>query len=186
MNDCRLTSTDSLTLALKRKGITSWNVLLLFVKNIPYGRNKNRFDFSLVLSENRGSCSSKHAFLKQIATLNNIKNVQLILGMYKMETKNTPKIGNILNVNKLNYLPEAHCYLRVNGKRIDVTSAQANINKIEESILIEKEISPNQVVSFKVKYHQEFLKKWILENNLPFTFKEIWEIREQCIANLSA
>jgi len=185
MNDYKLTSTDNLTLELKRKGITSWSTLLEFVKNIPYGRNKNRIDFSLVLSENKGTCSSKHAFLKQIAILNNIKNVQLILGMYKMDVINTPKIGKVLFNHKLPYVPEAHCYLKVNDKRIDVTSAQANINKIEESILIEKEITPNQVVYFKVKYHQAFLENWIAENKIPFTFKEVWGIREQCIANLS-
>jgi hypothetical protein len=48
--------------------------LLEKVKVIPYGRNLNRHDFSLVLSENKGTCSSKHAFLKDFADKNNIKN----------------------------------------------------------------------------------------------------------------
>ena len=42
----------------------SFEELIVKVKNLPYGRNANRYDFSLVLSENKGTCSSKHAFLK--------------------------------------------------------------------------------------------------------------------------
>ena len=185
MEDYKLTSVDNLTLSLNNKGITSWTTLLQFVKNIPYGRNENRTNFSLVISENKGTCSSKHAYLKQIALLNNIDNVQLILGMYKMNAINTPKIGDTLLKNNLSYLPEAHCYLKISGKRVDVTTAQSDIENIVDHILIEKEIQPNQVIDFKVAYHQKFLKKWIKENKIPFTFHEIWKIREQCIINLS-
>lgn len=71
-----------------------------FVKQIPYGRNANREDFSLVISENKGTCSSKHAYLKDFATKNNIPNVQLITGMYKINEQNT-KIGTILSENNL-------------------------------------------------------------------------------------
>ena len=42
------------------------------IKNLPYGRNANRYDFTLVLSENKGTCSSKHAFLKDFADKNEI------------------------------------------------------------------------------------------------------------------
>jgi hypothetical protein len=45
-----------------------FEALIEKVKNIPYGRNSNRTDFSLVISENKGTCSSKHAFLKDFFT----------------------------------------------------------------------------------------------------------------------
>jgi hypothetical protein len=48
------------------------------VKHIPYGRNSNRYDFTLVISENKGTCSSKHAFLKDFANKNNIPNINYI------------------------------------------------------------------------------------------------------------
>jgi hypothetical protein len=155
-----------------------------FVKQIPYGRNTNREDFSLVISENKGTCSSKHAYLKDFATKNNIPNVQLIIGIYKMNEQNT-KIGTILSENNLEYIPEAHCYLKIDGKTVDVTSKESSFEKIKLDLLQEIEIEPYQVADFKIKYHQEFLKNWLIETNSKFSFDEIWKIREQCISQLS-
>ena len=159
----------------------NFNELIQLVKNIPYGRNSNRYDFSLVLSENKGTCSSKHAFLKDFADKNTIDNVKLYIGIYKMSEKNTPKIGSILSNNNLNYIPEAHCYLKVNNEIIDVTTTTSNFDKIKNDIIDEFEIQPNQVADFKVNYHKKFILKWIIKENIYYTFDEIWKIRELCI-----
>lgn len=158
--------------------------LIETVKNIPYGRNANREDFSLVITENKGTCSSKHAFLKDYASKNNIKNVSLFIGIYKMNEKNT-KIGSILKDNNLEYLPEAHCYLKVNGNVMDVTSKESNFENLKNDILEEIEIKAHQVSEFKIKYHKDYIKKWIINNQINYKFEEIWKIREQCIAKLS-
>lgn len=155
------------------------------VKNIPYGRNSNRTDFSLVISENKGTCSSKHAFLKDFAVKNNIANVKLFIGIFKMNESNTPKIFPLLTRNNLNFIPEAHCYLKINETPLDVTTLESFYDKIKEDIVEEVSIEPNQVADFKVEYHQNFLKNWIIENQIPFTFEEIWNIREKCIQKLS-
>ena len=154
------------------------------VKHIPYGRTSSRSDFSLVLTENKGTCSSKHAFLKDFSNQNKIENVKLFIGIYKMNEQNT-KIGSILAENNIKYIPEAHCYLSIDNQYVDVTSKDSDFEKLRKDILEEIEIEPFQVVDFKVNYHKEFLKKWLIENNIKFTFDEIWTIREQCIANLS-
>lgn len=155
------------------------------VKNIPYGRNSNRTDFSLVISENKGTCSSKHAFLKDFAVKNNIANVKLFIGIFKMNESNTPKIFPLLTRSNLNFIPEAHCYLKINETPLDVTTLESFYDKIKEDIVEEVSIEPNQVADFKVDYHQNFLKNWIIENQIPFTFEEIWNIREKCIQKLS-
>lgn len=49
----------------------------------------------------------------------------------------------------------------------------------------ETEIQPNQVINFKIEYHQNFLKNWILTSNQTKSFTEIWNIREKCIQKLS-
>lgn len=41
-----------------------------------------RFDFSLVISENKGTCSYKHAFLMDFEDKNEIKNVKLYIGIF--------------------------------------------------------------------------------------------------------
>lgn len=178
-------SEDSLTNLICSKGILNWDELLIFIQHVPYGRNANRTDFSLVLTENQGTCSSKHALVKKIADLNHIKGVKLILGLYKMNQVNTPKIGNELANNGIEYIPEAHCYLKLNNERLDITSQNSSIGKIEKDIILELEIEPDQVADYKVEYHKEFLKNWISENQIEFSFDDIWSIREKCIENLS-
>ncbi|WP_296381283.1 hypothetical protein [Winogradskyella sp.] len=181
-----LVSSDELTKILKKSNISSWNELTDFIKNLPYGRNDNRTDLSLVLKDKKGTCSSKHALLKEIASLNAIPNIKLILGIYKMNSSNTPKIGDILVKVNLQYIPEAHCYLFIDGERIDFTSRNSDFNRIKNDVLLEQEIEPHQVAQFKVDFHKAFIKTWIKEQNIPFSFNEIWELREQCITNLSA
>lgn len=163
----------------------AFNDLLDKVKNIPYGRNTNRFDFSLVISENKGTCSSKHAFLKEYADIHNIPNVKLYIGIFKMNEENTSKIYPLLSENKINYIPEAHCYLKIDGIPVDVTTSESLYDKIKDDILEEIEIEPYQVSEFKVDYHKDFTKKWIVESNEIKTFDDLWKIRESCIEKLS-
>ncbi len=181
----KLISDKPLTQLAKKKGILSWEAILTYVRQLPYGRNKDRTNLSLVLTEEKGTCSSKHALLKAIADENHLKDVQLLLGIYQMTETNTPGIGTTLTQNGLSFLPEAHCYLMVNQRRIDLTSESSDITRIQSDILEETDIKPEQVGNFKVEYHKQFLKKWIHENKINFTFDEIWKIREACIANLA-
>lgn len=182
----KLNSQDPLTQQIKHKNIATWQELLTFVQQLPYGRNSSRTDFQLVLTENRGTCSTKHAFLKQVADLNTVPNVHLILGMYKMSAQNTPQIAQVLTKHQLAFLPEAHCYLMINDQRLDLTNMEADISKIEKDIIEEQYIAPLQVGTFKVNYHQEYLRNWLTETSLDCTFEQLWQIRERCIACLAS
>lgn len=179
-------STDNLTALIKEKEIKNWSDLIEYTRNLPYGRNLNREDFSLVIKENKGTCSSKHSFLKKVADLNEFENVKLILGMYRMDNLNTPKIGNTILENGLEYIPEAHCYLKLNNQRIDITSINSDIENLIDDIIEEIEIKPELVNKFKVDYHKQYLHNWINENEIEMGFDKIWEIREQCIKKLES
>lgn len=180
----RIDSKNELSQLVRNEGITDWVLLVEFISSLPYGRNENRYDLSLVLKEKKGTCSSKHAFLKAIALDNNQEDVKLILGLYKMDNKNTPRIGYELIKNSLDYIPEAHCYLRIGEKRLDITTENSNFEKIENSLIEEIEILPHQVSDYKLDYHKNFLNEWISENNIKFTLDELWAIRENCIKNI--
>lgn len=182
--DFPLESKDSNTQLLLSKGITTWREALQFIRKIPYGRNTNRADFSLVLTENKGTCSSKHAFLKEIARNNHIPNVDLIVGIYKMNENNT-KIGSLLTENNLEYIPEAHCYLRINNQTVDVTTMQSEFDKLQSDILMEVRIEAHQVIDYKIQLHHDYIQKWIIKNKITATFEEIWILREKCIQHLS-
>jgi len=185
MTNRKLLSKDELTVIINNNGIQTWGELIDFVKTLPYGRNSNRTDFELVITEKKGSCSSKHSLLKKVANLNNIPNIKLILGIYKMTKNNTPNIGNVLIDNSIDFMPEAHCYLKIEGIKTDITTFQSDFEKLEKDIIQELEIQPEQVAEFKVEYHKDFIKNWILENNVKMDFDEIWQIREKCIMNLT-
>ncbi len=183
--DQKLTSEDSTTLLLKERQITNLRKLLSYIRALPYGRNSNRQDLSLVIKENKGTCSSKHACVKMLMDLNEIKEVQLILCLYKMNERNTPGIGPHIKENNLSYIPEAHCYLQIKDQKIDLTKTDSNLSTIKNDILEEIKINPEQITDFKVEYHKKYLKKWIAKNDIPKDFKAIWEIREACIQELS-
>jgi hypothetical protein len=102
-----------------------------------------------------------------------------------MSKENTPKTGTILEDSGLVYIPEAHCYLKINGQHMDFTNKDSFYDKIKNDILEEIEIHPFQVSEFKVNFHKDYLKKWLSKVNSIMTFKQVWEIREQCIHNLS-
>lgn len=179
-----ISANDRLTALVTAQNIHTWSDLIDFTCNLPYGRNLNRHDFSLVVQEGKGTCSSKHAFLKKVADLNGFKQVKLLLGIYKMNQINTPKIGTTLIDSGLEYLPEAHCYLNLNNLRIDITSPKADFQQLAQDILEEIEIEPEQVNTFKVEYHKNYLKQWLVANDIDKSFDEVWNIREQCIKKL--
>ena len=180
----KISSTKPLSTLCRDNGFLFWEDLVNHVQNLPYGRNSKRDDFSLVIKEKKGSCSSKHAFLAAVAKENNQTNIQLILAMYKMNSQNT-NIGNSLENSGLTYIPEAHCYLKINDLRQDITSANSSLEKLKKDILSEEVITPEQVINFKIKYHQDFIKKWIVKENISLSFDKVWSLREKCIQYLS-
>ena len=184
MKKKKLTNLTPLSSLAISSGINTWEDLIEYVKNLPYARNSKRDDFSLVLTEKKGSCSSKHALLKIIADENEIQDVKLILAIYKMNSQNTPGIGMVLIEQGLDYVPEAHCLLKINGEYFDYTSPQSAFKQIEGDILSLKKIQPNFVICEKINFHQDFIKEWLKQANLNLDFKKIWLIRENCIKNL--
>lgn len=180
----QLESNDPLTIDIVESGVVTWEDLVRCVKNFHYGRNANRSDLSLVWYERKGTCSSKHAFLKYIADLNAVPNVELILCVYKMKGENTEKVGTVLNEHEIAYLPEAHCFIRQNGEAMDVTTKSSDFSRIQDDILEDQVIEPKQVDTFKVEYHKAYMKKWGELNHPTLPFEELWTIREKCLSQL--
>ena len=156
------------------------------VRALPYGRIADRQQLWLVLEEGRGSCTTKHALLAELAREQGI-DVHLTLGIFEMNERNTPGVGPVLSAYGLAYIPEAHCYLRYDGGRIDVTGAPAGAAPIDH-FLYEEPITVDQIGAYKQDLHRRFLRDWItltdsVRGRSP---EEIWRIREACIAALAA
>jgi hypothetical protein len=173
--------------AFIRTGLLDYRAAARFVSRLQYGRNTNIHDPLIVMRELRGTCSTKHALLRRLAPEQGL-DVALVLGIYEMHERNTPGVGPVLEKYGLAALPEAHCYLRFSGKRIDVTRAMDALpTEAIADFLYEEDIDAEQIGDYKTTLHREFLRRWIAETEATggLGLGEIWRIREECIAALS-
>lgn len=172
-----------LSIELYTKGITTLNALKDWLTHLPYSRNTNRADYTLILPECRGTCSTKHAFAKAVANENDWTELNLHLGFFRMNALNTPRVATVLAKHSLSEIPEAHTYLRIAGSFTDLTGIHSSISEVD--ISDEKEIQPDDIGGFKEQIHRDYLQQWIEENHLRLSLEVIWKIRAQCIASLA-
>ena len=181
-----LPQNGSLSSLLLEKEIFDFKSAIAYVHQLPYGRTSDRSDYRLIIPENRGTCSTKHAFLKQLSMESQLETVRLFIGIYEMNEANTKGVGKVLEKQQLKYIPEAHTYLKIEGNVLDVTHATSNKTLFLDSLLLEEEILPDQIANYKVNFHQNYLKQWIATEQLSYSFEEIWRIREECINALQS
>lgn len=167
-------------------GIGDFHTAARFVHRLPYGRNTDRTDYSLVLPENRGTCSTKHALLARLAEEQSFEGILLSLGIYEMSQDNTPGVGPVLSRYDLASVPEAHCYLTYAGTRVDLTSPMDAATGRTIRFLYEQTISPEGIGSYKTTLHEVFLRGWAKGAQAGgHNWRELLSIREECIAALS-
>jgi hypothetical protein len=162
-------------------GLGDYREAARHVRNLPYGRNSDRSEWRLVLEEGRGTCSTKHALLAELARENSMP-VALVLGVYEMDGANTPGVGAVLSEHGLRCVPEAHCYLVYEGARVDLTRESGEAEQIE-GFLHEEEIEPHQIGEYKVGVHRDFVRWWAGRRGLDP--ESVWQAREECIAALA-
>ena len=166
--------------AFTDKGINSFHDACGYILQLPYGRTSDKSDWTLVLIEGRGTCSTKHALIAALAAELEL-DAHLMLGIYPMKESNTPGVGKVLDNSEYDFLAEAHCYLEYKGERIDITGLPSpNAEPIDE-IILEERIIPAQIGKYKEDFHQNYIKQWAGESK----FSEIWSLREACIKALS-
>lgn len=168
------------------RNILTFQQASLFVRHLAYGRNTDKNNLASVFTDNCGTCSTKHALLKRLAEENNFEAIKLIVGLFKMNGSNTPAISETLQKNQLEYIPEAHCYLKFEDQIIDLTKVNSKPTDFLDDLIEEIEISPEQITDYKVNYHKSYLSIWLDKNEqINLSLQEIWKIREQCIQDLS-
>jgi len=181
----RLTASGDTSAQFLALGIDDYQAAARFIHQLPYGRNADRADFRLVLPERRGTCSTKHALLAALAIEQRLP-VHLTLGIYEMTERNTPGIGAVLSKHGLAFVPEAHCYLAYSGVRVDVTRDAVSATEPIARFLHEETIAPAQIGDYKVSMHRGWMRDWAAREMPHRNWEELWRIREECIAALSA
>ncbi|KQT17042.1 hypothetical protein ASG31_11830 [Chryseobacterium sp. Leaf404] len=166
------------------RNISDFRDACQYISKLPYKRNSDKNNIQCVFDDLGGTCSTKHATLRKLALENNLSDVKLILGIFKMDAYYTGKIKKTLEKFNLNYIPEAHNYLKIDDEYFDFTKPGSNYSQFKNKILIEKEIEFNEIFDQKIAFHKNFLRNWILKEKIPYSLDEIWNIREQCISDL--
>ena len=182
-----LKSAGPITAAFEALGVKDFRAAAAYIHRIPYGRTAHPGDLFGVIREHRGTCSTKHALLCRLALEQDLK-IALVIGIYRMNARNTPGVGKVLESYGLDSLPEAHCFLRSGKMRVDVTrmTKREPSEKISHFIH-EEDISPDQIREYKSALHRRFLAQWIEETATgnKYELDGLWRIREECIASLA-
>ncbi|MEO6302429.1 MAG: hypothetical protein ABIP51_04595 [Bacteroidia bacterium] len=182
----KIESTSAISQQFLKRNCIDFEQAVNFVKQLPYSRNADKNNLTTVFIDACGTCSTKHALLKQLAIENNFTEIKLLVGLFKMNEINTPEVAATLKQNKLTFIPEAHCYLKFENEIIDATKANSKATDFIDDLIEEIEIQPNQITDYKVDFHKNYIKKWLNENpKIQFSIEKLWEIREQCIQDLS-
>ncbi len=157
------------------------------LQELPYGRLVEGRTYRDVLHDGRGTCSTKHAVLAEIASEAGVAAL-LTIGIYDMCEANTPGVGGVLGAAGLPSLPEAHCYIIIDGDRIDITRGRAtesyDIGELHDEFVVE----PPDLSTHKEPIHREILRVWMAAHPHLVAGRseaELWRIRELCIAALA-
>ncbi len=180
----KITSDNELSSLAKSKNLHDLKSLVSWLKHLDYYRISDKQNLSLVFEEARGTCSSKHAVLKSIIDENGFSDFQLIIGIYKMNPINTPGIKNVLARTRLDYIPEAHCYIRHVSQTIDVTWPTSAYDRIKHDIIKEIKLSAKEVVQNKSDLHKAFIEAWKENKDIDMSTEALWLTREACIEAL--
>jgi hypothetical protein len=184
--DFDINSSGQISREFVERNLLTFQQAALFVKELDYGRNADKVNLVSVFAENRGTCSTKHALLKRLADENGFDKVRLVVGLFRMNKNNTPKVAAALQKNSLEYIPEAHCYLRYEDQILDLTTKKSKPSDFLEDLIEETEITPEWINEYKVSYHKNYLVNWLEQNKqIKFSLNDLWKIREQCIQDLS-
>lgn len=170
--------------AFLKRGITDFKAACNFVSMLPYKRNLHKNEVTCIFKDNCGTCSTKHAALRKLAMENNQYDIELVLGIFKMDAVYAPPIKDTLQRHQLDYIPEAHNYLKVKDEYLDFTYPTSNYADFSHKLLSEQVIEFDQITEHKISLHKTFLSEWMETAGISLDLAQIWAIREQCIKDL--
>jgi hypothetical protein len=179
----RISGGSALCEDVRSRGFKSFKRLAEHVRKLPYGRAANTEDPLAVLRQGRGTCSAKHQLLAAVAQDCGHSEVQLTVGIYEMSEDNTPGVGTVLNAASLTSIPEAHCYLSIEGERFDFTGLSSGTSSPFAALLAEYTVSPRELSQVKVELHKRAIAAWASDRGI--SKEAAWAAREACIAKLA-
>jgi hypothetical protein len=164
-------------------GVRSFREAAMRLHALPYGRISDRANYLLVLRENRGTCTPKHALLAALAEELTVP-VILNMAICRLDAVLDARVIPFLKKANLDWLPEAHTYCSYLGKRFDLTFPD-QLPLVQIEIIKEYELDPFNIGERKLKIHREFLEEWLQSQGREHELQAIWTIREEWIRSLA-
>ncbi|MCJ8189977.1 transglutaminase domain-containing protein [Sphingomicrobium aestuariivivum] len=164
----------------KDEGLDTLGAAAGWIEALPYGRLSVR-DHRAVLSEKRGTCSTKHALLVELMREEGV-DAELVVGLFELSGKHFDTVAPVLEAHGLDTMLEAHCVAEVAGERVDFTGLTHTDKPIRFEL--ERRLEPAALVE-KNMIHRRALRQWRLDRGIAASFEAIWQAREACIAALS-
>jgi hypothetical protein len=171
--DAPLDAEGDLSRRFLARGVAGFRAAARLVHGLPYGRATD------VLAAGQGTCSSKHALLAGLAAECGVDAV-LVLGLVRMD--GPASVRTVLDDAGLSWMPEAHCWLRVEGRDWDLTFPDRRPGPPAVAVVESVAWSPERLGE-KVAWHRARLAA---HAPVGWTVDELWAVRERCIAALAA
>lgn len=143
-------------------GVRTFHDACRHVHGMPYGYNSDRDDPMMLFKEGKGSCTTKHAVIANLARELGLP-VEKEIGVYAMTEDLVTGTDSILKRYDLPYIPMIHCFLAGDGVRVDLTEGNHNgKNRSIEEFLHTERVIPD--ISAKDEYlrYRTALKEKIL------------------------
>jgi hypothetical protein len=143
-------------------GIKSFKEACIYVHDIEYGYNTNYDDKMIFFKEKKGTCTSKHATIAQLAKELDIP-IYKHVAVYKLTEEIATGTNKILKKYELPYVPMQHCFLVSKDYHFDLTEGNCNgKNTSIEDFIYTQKVEP--FISQKDEYllYKKVLKDYVL------------------------
>ena len=96
----RIQATGKISREFLSRRITDFKQAAQFIRELPYRRNTDKTNLASVFADGAATCGPKHAVLRQLAIENDVVDLKLKLGVFRMSGQNTPAGASCQNFLK--------------------------------------------------------------------------------------
>ncbi len=158
------------------------------IHEMPYGYNSDREDPLILFKEGKGTCTTKHLVIGELAGELGIP-VEKHIGIYAMTEAIVAGTDPILEKYELPYIPMIHCFLIYDRYRVDLTEGNRNGKNqpIDDFLHTEKVATTISGKAEYLKYRQALKDHILNREELRHTdMKTILHAREEGLAVLKS
>lgn len=175
-----LLAKTALCAEVRAHGFFHFDRLAEHVRALPFGRPRWANDPLAVLHEGRGTCSSKHRLLAEVAHACGHDEVGLGIGLYEMNAHNSPGVGPVLQAAGLDSIIDTRCHLTVGAHRFDFSGLGAGEASPFDALLAEHRVQPTELSVTNDRLLREALASWASTRGI--TPASARALREACVA----